>query len=305
MQGATQGMEQASGGRLSADKRGLGNTPVLGFLWALRRKPIGLVSLVVLLIFVVIAAAAPWTAPYAYDASTDAYAEGPSLSHWFGTDHLGRDVLSRVIWGGRVSLQVGFVSVFFGVIIGSTIGLVSGYFGGKIDMVTQRVVDVFMALPVFLLAITVVAALGAGVLNITIAIAIGMIPGISRVVRGSTLSVKETPYIEAAVSIGSQTGRVLIRHVLPNVLAAIIVVVSIRLGVAIIAEASLSFLGIGVPPNEPTWGNMLSGAALSNMTRAPWMALFPGIALTVTVLALNLFGDAARDILDPRMRGSK
>lgn len=290
---------------VALDRRAPSTSPLIRFLSDLRQKPAGLVSLLVLVAMVAIAAAAPWTAPYQYDMSTDAYSVGPSLAHPFGTDHLGRDVLSRVIWGGRISLQVGFVSVFFGVAGGAAIGLISGYFGGKIDIIMQRVVDVFMALPVFLLAITVVAALGAGVMNITIAIAIGMIPGVSRVVRGSTLSVKETPYIESAIAVGGTTVRILGRHVLPNILAAIIVVASIRLGVAIIAEASLSFLGIGVPPNEPTWGNMLSGAALTNMTRAPWMALFPGIALSMTVLALNLFGDSARDIFDPRLRGAR
>lgn len=301
-------MQEASRGlasRRSWLPESVTSTPFFGFLRNLKKRPMGLVSLIVLVAMFVIAFAAPLTAPHGFDISTERYTEGPSLTHLFGTDHLGRDVLSRVIWGGRISLQVGFASVFFGILFGSMIGMVSGYFGGKIDIVTQRIVDVFMALPVFLLAITVVAALGAGAVNITIAIAIGMIPGVSRVVRGSTLAVKETPYIEAAKSLGSTTTRVLLRHILPNIMAAIIVIISIRLGVAIIAEASLSFLGIGVPPNQPTWGNMLSGAALSNMVRAPWMALFPGIALSLTVLALNLFGDTARDILDPRLRGSR
>lgn len=269
----------------------------------MRRKPLGLVSLVFLVIFVALIAGAPLVAPFAADESTNRYVTSPSLSNWFGTDHLGRDVLSRVLYGGRVSLQVGFASVILGLGVGVVVGVVSGYLGGLVDNVMQRVVDIFMAIPNILLALTIVASFGAGAQNVTLAIAAGIAPRAARVVRGSTLAVRGQPYIEAAVSLGMTPIRLMSRHILPNIMAPIIVVASIQLGVAVIIEASLSFLGLGVPLNVPTWGNMLSGAGLSYMVRAPWMAIAPGVALTLVVIALNLVGDSLRDILDPRLRG--
>jgi peptide/nickel transport system permease protein len=277
--------------------------PLVGTLKAMRRKPLGLASLIFLLLLVVVIAAAPLVAPYAPDESTDRYVTSPGLRHWFGTDHLGRDVLSRVLHGGRVSLQVGFASVILGLGVGVVVGVVSGYLGGLVDTVLQRIVDILMAVPNILLALTIVAAFGAGPQNVTLAIAAGIAPRASRVVRGSTLAVRGQPYIEAGVSLGMTPIRLMRRHILPNIMAPIIVIASIQLGVAIIIEASLSFLGLGVPLNVPTWGNMLSGSGLSYMVRAPWMAIAPGLALTAVVIALNLFGDSLRDILDPRLRG--
>jgi peptide/nickel transport system permease protein len=271
---------------------------------ALRRKPLGLVSLVLLVLMVVATVFAPWVAPYGIDEATDRYAESPSLQNWFGTDHLGRDVLSRVLYGGRVSLLVGFASVVLGLGVGVIFGVLSGYVGGWPDILLQRLVDIFMAVPNILLALTLVASFGAGIGNVTLAIAVGIAPRAARIVRGSTLAVRELPYIEAAESLGMSSVRLMLRHVLPNIMAPIIVIASIQLGVAVIVEASLSFLGLGVPLNVPTWGNMLSGAGLRFMIRAPWMAIAPGIALTLVVVALNLLGDSLRDILDPRLRGS-
>jgi peptide/nickel transport system permease protein len=274
-------------------------------LKGLRRKPMGLVAMILLLIMVVATAFAPWVAPYGIDEASDRFAQQPTLVNLLGTDHLGRDVLSRVLYGGRVSLRVGVASVVLGLGIGVVSGVMSGYLGGWVDMAMQRVVDILMAIPNILLALTIVAALGAGVFNVTIAIAIGIAPRAARVVRGSTLAVRGQPYIEAAEALGMTSVRLMLRHVLPNIMAPIIVIASIQLGVAIIVEASLSFLGLGVPLNVPTWGNMLSGAGLRYMMRAPWMAIAPGFALTLVVMSLNLFGDSLRDILDPRLRGSR
>jgi peptide/nickel transport system permease protein len=277
--------------------------PIGSLLKQLRRKPLGLVSLILLVFLISVTVLANWVAPYGVDEATDRFAQPPSLLNWFGTDHLGRDVMSRVLFGGQVSLRVGFVAVVIG--IGIIVGVLSGYVGGYLDMALQRVVDILMAVPNILLALTIVASFGAGIWNVTFAIAIGIAPRAARVVRGSTLAVRGMPYIEAAESLGMNSLRLMARHVLPNIMAPIIVIASIQLGVAIVVEASLSFLGLGVPLNVPTWGNMLSGAGLRYMIRAPWMAIAPGLALTLVVVALNLFGDSLRDILDPRLRGSR
>lgn len=279
--------------------------PFLGFLRALWKKPLGMFGLVVMVVVIVMAVAAPIVAPYGRDESTNLFFQSPTWEHPFGTDHLGRDLFSRVIYGARVSLQVGAASVAIGTLIGSTVGLVSGYFGRWVDIVLQRVIDVMMALPGILLALTIAAALGASQRNVTFAIAIALLPASARVARGSTLSVKTRQYVEAAHALGAGHVRIMARHVLPNIMAPLIVIISVQLGVAIIAEASLSYLGLGVPINVPTWGNMLSGAALTYMTKAPWMAIFPGVALTLVVLSINVFGDALRDVLDPRMRGTR
>ena len=279
--------------------------PIGSLLSQLRHKPMGMISLILLVFLISVTVLASWIAPYGIDEATDRYAQAPSLQNWFGTDHLGRDVLSRVLYGGQVSIRVGFVAVVIGLGVGVVVGVMSGYIGGWLDMALQRVVDILMAVPNILLALTIVASFGAGIWNVTFAIAIGIAPRAARVVRGSTLAVRGMPYIEAAESLGMTSVRLMARHVLPNIMAPIIVIASIQLGVAIIVEASLSFLGLGVPLNVPTWGNMLSGAGLRYMVRAPWMAVAPGLALTVVVVALNLFGDSLRDILDPRLRGSR
>ncbi len=279
--------------------------PLTAFLRALARKPLGMAGMVVLVAMMVVALMSPWLAPYGRDETTNLYFSAPGSSHPFGTDHLGRDLLSRVMLASRISLQVGVTAVAMGTMAGTAIGLVSGYFGRWVDMTLQRGIEVMMALPGILLALTIAAGLGASQRNVTIAIAVALLPASVRVVRASTLSVKERAYVEAATALGAGHGRIMLRHVLPNIMAPLIVVVSVQLGAAIIAEASLSYLGLGVPINVPTWGNMLSGAALSYMTKAPWMAIFPGAALTLVVLSINLFGDALRDILDPRLRGAR
>ena len=272
---------------------------------ALWNKPLGFWSFFVLLFITVLAFGANWLAPYGIDDSTGIYTASPSMNHLFGTDNLGRDVLSRTIFAGQVSLRVGFMAVSLGTIVGAVAGLISAYFGGYVDHVIQRIVDVMMSIPTILLALTVIASLGADALNVTLAIAISIAPNTTRVARGSALAVKGLDYVTAATALGATPKRVIFRHILPNAAAPLIVIASVQLGTAIITEASLSYLGLGVPLNVPTWGNMLSGAGLTYMTKAPWMAIFPGLALTTTVLALNLFGDALRDILDPKLRGSK
>jgi len=274
-------------------------------LKALWSKPLGFWSFALLLFIIVMAVGANWIAPYGIDDSSRMYTAPPSFSHLFGTDHLGRDVLSRTMFAGQVSLRVGFMAVALGTIIGGIAGLISGYFGGIVDQIIQRIVDVMMSIPTILLALTVIASLGASSLNVTLAIGTAIAPRTTRVARGSALAVKELDYITAATALGASSMRVIFRHVLPNAAAPLIVIASVQLGTAIITEASLSYLGLGVPLNVPTWGNMLSGAGLTYMTKAPWMAIFPGLALTATVLTLNLFGDALRDILDPKLRGVK
>ena len=278
---------------------------IIGVSRALWKKPLGFWSFFVLLIITVLAIGANWLAPYGIDDSTGLYTAAPSMNHLLGTDNLGRDVLSRTIFAGQVSLRVGFMAVALGTIFGAVAGLISAYFGGYIDHIIQRIVDVMMSIPTILLALTVIASLGADALNVTLAIAISIAPNTTRVARGSALAVKGLDYVTAATALGASPKRVIFRHILPNAAAPLIVIASVQLGNAIITEASLSYLGLGVPLNVPTWGNMLSGAGLTYMTKAPWMAIFPGLALTITVLALNLLGDALRDILDPKLRGSK
>lgn len=231
--------------------------------------------------------------------------ERPGGGHLLGTDQVGRDILSRVIHGARISLKVGIISVAIGTLTGSALGLVSGYFGGAVDFAAQRVMDTILAFPALILAIALMAVLGSNLTNAMIAIGVVIMPSAARVVRGSTLSVKTEQYVESARAIGAGNGRIVLQHILPNVLAPIIVLITIQLGNAIISEASLSYLGLATRPPAPSWGSMLSGAGRVYMLRAPWIAIAPGIAISLTVLAFNLLGDALRDVLDPRLRGSR
>ena len=270
----------------------------------LRARPLGALSIGLIAALVVLALLAPVLTPYdplAQDAS--AQAKPPSAAHPLGTDYLGRDVLSRVIVGVRPSLGVGLVAVAIALVAGSTLGLVSGYLGGTVDLVLQRVVDVLLTLPGLVLALALLAIVGTGFASLIGVIAVVLSPGIARVVRSATLVVTATGYIESARAIGARDTRIVVRHVLPNTLATILILASLNLGNAILFEAALSFLGLGVQPPQPSWGNMLSGPARAYFEVAPWMAVFPGIAVSLSVLGFNLLGDTLRDAFDPRLQG--
>lgn len=268
----------------------------------LRRNPLGALGLAIVVGVVVLAAGASVIAPYGpNNAAFDALAS-PSASHWFGTDLLGRDIFSRVVYGARVALIVGFGSVVFGLIVGTVGGLVSGYVGGWVDSVLQRITDVLMAFPLIILAIFIAAAWGQGVWKGVFILGIAVAPAVTRIVRGSALSEKERDYVLSARAIGTPQWRIVFRHILPNVAAPIIVLGTVLLSITVLAEASLSFLGVGVPPTTASWGGDLSGNARTYFQIAPWMAIFPGLALTITVLGLNFLGDALRDVLDPRLQ---
>lgn len=259
--------------------------------------------LVVLVACALFASAIATHDPYSF--STRERLVGPGGGHWFGTDDFGRDVFSRTIHGARASLSVGALVVVFSTIVGVSIGMASGYFGGWVDTVAQRVIDMLMAFPAVVLALAIVAVRGQTTTNVVIALAVVQTPGMVRVVRSNVLSLKARTYIEASRSIGATHGRIMARHLLPNITASIIVVATAGLGQAILAEASLSFLGLGPPPPRPTWGGMLSGSARSYAAEAPWLVIFPGLALSLAVFSFNLLGDGLRDLLDPRLRGSR
>jgi peptide/nickel transport system permease protein len=245
---------------------------------------------------------APQLAPHGAKETGFAPYVPPGREFPLGTDHLGRDLLSRVIFGARLSLYVGLTSVLFGVTMGALWGVVTAYFGGVADATSQRVVDTLMALPPIVLALSLMAALGQSVNNVILALTILLIPTASRTLRSLVLSIRESPYVEAARAAGCPHRRVIALHVLPNVLATYIVLVTVNVSYAIVVEASLSFLGLGAPPDEPSWGAMLT-AGTQAIEQAPWMFLFPGLAISLTVFGLNLFGDAIRDLTDPRLRG--
>ncbi|MBM4406661.1 MAG: ABC transporter permease [Chloroflexi bacterium] len=269
-----------------------------------KRKPIGAVAAVLLIALILATALAPWVSPFPpLKTLVGPSFDGPSWSHLFGTDGTGRDVLSRVLHGGRVSLTIGILSVLLGTTLGALVGLVSGYFGGMVDSVLQRLIDTLMAFPSMILALAIVSILGPSNRNLVITIAVVILPLASRVVRGSVLSAKQNIYVDAARAIGSSDKRIMFVHILPNVFAPILVVMSIQIGQAILLEASLSFLGLGTPPPHPSWGGMLSQEGRNNIETAYWVGLFPGVFLSIAVLGFNLLGDALRDILDPKLRG--
>jgi len=269
----------------------------------IRQRPLGAVGAAIIVVTAVMAACAGWLAPY--DPLTNDYAAmlaAPSASHWLGTDAFGRDVLSRIIYGSRTALTVGLGAAFLGATIGSLIGVASAYFGGRVDLIVQRVMDVFFAFPVIILALAVVAILGTGAGNVILAIATPMVPRCARVVRSAALATREMPYIDAARASGYGHARIILRHMLPNVMAPILIMGTAFLGEAILLEASLSFLGLGVQEPTAAWGLMLRGAAVEFAETAPWMAIFPGLAISFAVFGFNLFGDSLRDALDPRLR---
>jgi len=249
---------------------------------------------------------APWISPY--DPKIP-YADwvwmGPSSQHWFGNDQIGRDVLSRILWGGRVSLFVGLTSVAFGVTVGSMLGVVSAFVGGKLDLVVQRVVDALLAFPAIILALALLAGLGQSVQNVILALIIIFIPGATRTVRSQALAIKEMDYVLAARAIGASQLRIIALYMAPNCFAIFLVLFTITVGFAIVVESSLSFLGLGVPPDVPTWGKMLADAGRTDIQSTPWQSIFPGAAISLTVFAVNFLGDALRDVLDPRLRGTR
>ena len=273
-----------------------------------RRKPLGAVSAAIIGALVAVATFAPVVAPrdpYAFnlnDRGLPIRMQSPDATFLLGTDPLGRDVLSRLVYGARVSLIVGFASVVIGTLLGTALGLVCGYWEGRLDHVIQRGVDTAMAIPGIVVALAVMSVLGQSLTNIILVIGLVIAPGASRVVRATVLAVKQETFIDAAHASGASTGRIIVRHVLPNVFAPILVIATVWLGNAIVIEAALSFLGLGTPPPTPTWGGMLSGEGRRNLETAPYLAVFPGLAISIVVLAFNMLGDALRDLLDPRLR---
>jgi peptide/nickel transport system permease protein len=269
-----------------------------------RKKPLGAACGAVALVLVLVALLADWIAPYPFNQTSLLRAfKPPGAAHLFGTDELGRDVLSRVIYGARVSMYVGVAATALAVALGAAMGIAGGFWSGWLDMGLGRVVDAWMAFPGLVMAIVLLALLGPGLWSVILALGISQAFPNSRTIRGATLVVREQPYIEASLAAGASKLRVLLRHVLPNVVAPIIIVASNLLGMVILIEAAVSFLGYGVPPPQPSWGGMLSATGRSYMTRAPWLSIFPGLALSIAVFAFNILGDALRDLLDPRLRG--
>jgi peptide/nickel transport system permease protein len=269
----------------------------------IRRYPLGAAGAVIMGIFLFAAAFAPWLTVYD-PLSTNAAASlaRPGAAHWLGCDFMGRDVWARIMYGARISLEVSVGAMLLGSGIGVTVGLLSGYLLGWFDLITQRVLEMMQALPLLVLAIIMAAALGPSLHNTIIAIAIPLVPYVARVIRSSTLSLREQPFVEAAKAIGMAETRIAIRHVLPNTLSPLIVLATAQLGSAILVEATLSFLGLGVPEPHPSWGRMLSESAAEYVRTAPWLVVFPGLAISFVVFGTNLLGDALRDLLDPRQR---
>ena len=279
--------------------------PVADFFYRLvREKPLGLLGAVIIVVFVLVSIFADQLAPdpeQRQDVTRSL--QGSSAEHLLGTDHTGRDFLSRNIYGARLSLLVGFAATAVAVLVATAVGGLSGFVGGRLDLLMQRFVDAWLAFPGLLLLMTVMSILGTGALQIIIVL--GLVSGIgsSRVIRGAVIGVKENAYFQAAQAVGSPTWRTVLRHVLPNVMAPIIIIFSITIGGVIITEASLSFLGFGLPLSVPSWGGLLSREGRRYMQVAPWLAMWPGIFLTIVVYSFNMFGDAVRDLLDPRLRG--
>jgi peptide/nickel transport system permease protein len=281
--------------------------PFMTFLTRLiREKPLGAAAGLIFLLFLFCGIFAPWLAPYGYnEISPLNRLKPPSWQYPFGTDNLGRDMLSRCLYGAQLSVIIGLSAAALATVISVVIGILTGYLGGKFDLITQRFVDAWMSFPDLVILIVVVSVVGPGMPQI-IGI-LGLLLGIagSRIIRSAVVSARENMYVHAAQSIGATTSRVLWRHLLPNIMPPIIVLFTTRVGAVILAESGLSFLGLGVPPPAPTWGGLLSGSGRTYMFQAPWLALAPGLCLTVVVYATNVFGDALRDLLDPRMRGSR
>ena len=271
-----------------------------------QHKPLGAAGGVIVVLLILVAVGAPWLAPYPFDEGVASVRlQGPTLAHPFGTDANGRDMLSRIIWGSRISVTVGFGAVLISTVLATTIGVISGYFGGLFDLLFQRVIDVWISFPALVLLVSLVAILGPGLWSITIILGILVTPGSSRVIRSAVIAMRHLPYVETANCLGAGHGRIILRHVLPNVFVPILILATVRLGTAILAEATVSFLGYGVPPPHPAWGAMLSGTGRAYMLQSPWLSIWPGLAISLVVFGFNMLGDALRDVLDPRLRGTR
>jgi peptide/nickel transport system permease protein len=270
-----------------------------------RRKPLGALGGVIVVAMLVMAMFAEQIAPYGYDQTIrGARMKPPSATHWLGTDNLSRDMWSRVVYGARVSITVGFLTIALAVVFATAIGVSSAYFGGAWDLIVQRLGDAWLSFPYLIIILSVMAVLGPGLGNVVISLAVLIAATNSRVIRGATLGAMQHTYVEAARAMGCGHTRIIVRHLLPNITATVIILATIGLGAVILAESALSFLGFGVPPPHPSWGGMLSGSGRTYMFRAPWMAVWPGVAISLAVFGFNMLGDALRDVLDPRLRGS-
>jgi peptide/nickel transport system permease protein len=266
-------------------------------------KPLGAAGGVIILLMIVTAIFAHTIAPYdPYEINQRLQFNPPSLEHWFGTDEFGRDLFTRIVYGARVALFIGLTAAFVGATAGAILGVISAYLGGKVDLFLQRIMDVMLAFPLLILALAIVTVLGRSIPNVVLAIAIPIIPRTTRIVRSSALSIKEHVYVEAARAVGCSHPWVILRHIIPNVMAPYLIMLTAQFGNAILVEASLSFLGLGTAEPTPSWGLMLSGSALSYAEKAAWVAIFPGLAISLAVFGFNLFGDSLRDALDPKLR---
>jgi len=277
----------------------------LASVWRFARKqPLGAAGAALMAVMLLAAVSAEVIARYdptrTHPAETLA---APGAKYWMGTDHLGRDIYSRIVYGARVSLLVGVASTLLSGVLGGLVGLLSGYIGGWTDLVTQRFMDILQGLPLLVLALVMAAALGPSIPNVILAISVPIVPRVARVIRASTLAIRELGYVEAAQALGARHPRIALRHILPHTLAPLIVLATAQLGGAVLVEASLSFLGLGVPEPFPSWGRMLAVAAAEYAQKAPWVVIFPGVAISLAVFGANLLGDALRDTLDPRLRG--
>ena len=290
---------------LAAQFRRKQRHPALDVTLKVAKNPVGAVFGTVIIVLILMAVLAYWITPYDPLATSINTFQSPSWTHPFGTDDIGRDQYTRVVYGSRPALTIGILSVFLGVGTGSLIGLISGYFGGKLDLVVQRFVDGAVAIPGLVLILALVSVLGPSLRNALFAIAIVSAANVSRVIRGAVISVKQNVYVEAARTLGATSWRMMFRHVLPNVVAPILILISSSLGSAVLLDASLSFLGLGTQPPSPSWGLMLATSGRRYMETAPYLAIIPGLFISITVLSFNMIGDTIRDILDPRLRGSR
>ena len=299
---------QSEGAELVVGRKARGSWPIRTlrwWAWFMTKKPLGSVGMVLILIIAFTAVAAPWiTFHEANDWNIREKLEAPSLDHWLGTDDYGRDLWTRMAYGAQISLIVGFGAMGLGSALGMVLGVVSAYYGGRTDQIIQRLIDAKMAIPALILAMVILMSLGQSLFNVVLALGIGRSSGAARIVRSQALAVRSTEYSLAARAMGASDMRIMIFHIMPQCVAPWLIVASAGLGATIIAEAGLSFLGLGVPPPNPSWGGMLSGTARDYYAIAPWLAIWPGVGISVAVYGFNLFGDALRDVLDPRLRGT-